>query len=387
MRKQRLRDNIAGYLFTGPALILIGIFSIFPVFFTVYVSLFKWRPNGPAGFLGLGNYVEMFGGNPLWLLLTLASIGGFVLAAFLLRSRRGAAGKALGLAGGIGVLAASLVAFVVALPYLVAQGDKEVFDSIRVTIWYSIGTVPIQLAAGMVLAVLLNQKVAGRQAFRVVYLIPYIAPAVATAAIFELLLSLRTDSFANQLLGLFGAQPLQWLQEPRGIFQMLSGAAAYGPAPAMGVIPAYWSEWAQGPSLAMGSIIIYSWWVFIGYYSLLYLNGLSNIPRQLYEAAEVDGAGKLRSFFSITVPLLSPTTYLLTILGVMGTFKAFTHIFVLRHAAAAGTVDPVSVSIFFTYFRKSRLGYASAVSMLLFAIVLGLTVLQRRTEKRLEYGD
>jgi multiple sugar transport system permease protein len=155
----------------------------------------------------------------------------------------------------------------------------------------------------------------------------------------------------------------------------------------MGIIPAYWSEWAQGPSLALGSVIIFSWWVFIGYYSMLYLNGLSNIPRQLYEAAEVDGASRLRSFFSITVPLLSPTTYLLSILGIMGTFKAFTHIYVLRHAAAGGTVDPVSVFIFFTYFRKSRLGYASAISLLLFAIVLGLTILQRRTEKRLEYGD
>jgi len=96
----------------------------------------------------------------------------------------------------------------------------------------------------------------------------------------------------------------------------------------------------------------------------------------------------VRSFFSITIPLLSPTTYFLSLLGVIGTFKAFTQLYVLRSAAASGTVDAVSVSIFFTAFRKSNMGYASAISILLFLTVLGLTVLQRRTsETRVHYGD
>jgi multiple sugar transport system permease protein len=154
------------------------------------------------------------------------------------------------------------------------------------------------------------------------------------------------------------------------------------------VVPAYWAGWAQGPSLALMSVIIYSWWVFVGYYALIYINGLGAIPRQLYEAAEVDGAGRVRSFFSLTIPLLSPTTYFLSLLGVIGTFKAFTQLYVLRSAAASGTVDAVSVSIFFTAFRKGNMGYASAISILLFLIVLGLTVLQQRaSEKGVHYGD
>jgi len=226
----------------------------------------------------------------------------------------------------------------------------------------------------------------GRQAFRVVYLLPYIAPTVATAAIFELLFSLRSDSLANQIVGLFGLHPLQWLQEPRGIVSLILGdtAVPFFAAP----VSSYWAGWAQGPSLALASIVVYSWWVFVGYYALIYINGLGAIPRQLYEAAEVDGAGRVRSFFSITLPLLSPTTYFLTLLGVIGTFKAFTHLYVLRTAAAAGTADPISVEIFFTFFRKARLGYASAIAIILFLIVLGLTLIQQRSlERGVLYGD
>ncbi len=380
-----LHESLTAYLFIVPSLAVIGVFGIFPVFFTLYVSLFKWRPGGKVAFLGLGNYAEIFGANVLPLLAVLASIAGFILAGLLIRRRRSRAGG-FALAAGLVVLVASLAALAFSLPGLVAGGDKEIFDALRVTILYSIGTVPLQLVAGMLLAVALTRRIRGQQAFRVVYLLPYISPAVASAAVFELLFSLRPDSFANQLLLLFGGKPLQWLQEPKGIIPLLLGSIPRSAG--AGVVPSYWLQWAQGPSLALVSIIFYSLWVFIGYYALIYLNGLSAIPRQLYEAAEVDGAGRVRSFFSITIPLLSPTTYFLTLLGVIGTFKAFTHIYVLRHPAASGTVDPLSVSIFFTFFRKARLGYASAMSILLFAIVVGLTILQQRTlQKGVSYGD
>jgi multiple sugar transport system permease protein len=284
------------------------------------------------------------------------------------------------------VLACSLAGLALLFPLMVSQGDKEVFDSLRVTTWYAVLTVPVQLAVGLGLALLLTRKVRGRQAFRVLYLLPYVAPTVATAAVFELLFSLRPDSLANQLIGLLGAGPLQWLQEPRSIVRLVFGAGALSSS--ADVVPSFWMEWARGPSLALVSIIFYSWWVFVGYYALIYINGLGSIPRQLYEAAQVDGAGRVRSFFSITIPLLSPTTYFLTLLGVIGTFKAFTHLYVLRTAAAAGTADPISVEIFFTFFRKARLGYASAISIILFLIVLALTLIQQRTlERGVMYGD
>lgn len=378
-----MRDTVTAYLFLSPSALVIGVFGIFPVFFTLYVSVYRWRLSKGA-FSGFDNYAKLFGGNVLILLAVLASVAGVVLAVVLMRHRT-ADHPRLRVGAGMTLLACSIAGLILALPLLASGGDKDVYDALRVTIWYSICTVPIQLAGGILVAVLLTASVKGRQAFRVIYLTPYIAPTVATAAIFELLFSLRPDSFANQFLKIFGVGPLQWLQEPKGIMPLLFGTSAQLPT---SVIPSYWAEWGQGPSLALTAIIFYSWWVFVGYYALIYLNGLSAIPRQLYEAAEVDGASKVRSFFSITLPLLSPTTYFLSLLGVIGTFKAFTHLFVLRSTAASGTVDSISVSIFFTAFRKGNMGYAAAVSILLFVIVLGLTLVQQRTTERgVTYGD
>ena len=379
-----MRDTLTAYLYIAPSAVLIGVFGILPLFFTVYVSLFKWRLARGA-FAGLENYARLFGGSGRYLVAAALSIGGIGLAAWLIRRRSEAAGR-LRLSGGLALLAVSLFALAVSVPYLASQGDAEVFDALRVTIWYSVCTVVPQMAAGLALAVLLTRPIRGKQAFRVIYLLPYIAPTVATAAVFELLFSLRPDSFANQVLKLLGSGPLQWLQEPRGIFSLLAGPVPHPPVAA--VIQTYWAGWASGPSLALTAIVLYSWWVFVGYYALIYINGLSAIPRQLYEAAEVDGAGRLRSFFSITIPLLSPTTYFLSLLGVIGTFKAFTHLYVLRSAAAGGTADPLSVTIFFTAFRKGNMGYASAVSLFLFLLVLGLSIVQQRTAERgVTYGD
>jgi multiple sugar transport system permease protein len=394
-----LRDSFTAYLFIAPAALVIGLFGIFPAFFTIYMSLFRWRLTRGA-FSGLDNYAKLFGGNAGYLALVLACLAGMVFGWVL--ARRQAAPAPLRRCAGFLLLTLSTAGFVAALPLLAAQGDAGVFDSLRVTIWYAVFTVPVQLAAGLLLAVFLNRRMRGKQAFRVISLMPYIAPTVATAAVFELLFSLRPDSFANQLLRVVGIGPVQWLQEPTGIFMLLFGGPAAGAGAGAGLgattgaasgaaaaaIPAYWAQWAQGPSLALAAVIFYSWWIFVGYYALIFLNGLSGIPRQLYEAAEVDGAGKVRSFFSITLPLLSPTTYFLSLLGVIGTFKAFTHLYVLRSPAALNTVDPISVVIFFTAFRTGNMGYASAMSLLLFFIVLGLTLLQQRAAERgVSYGD
>ncbi|MFW6313524.1 MAG: carbohydrate ABC transporter permease, partial [Spirochaetota bacterium] len=250
---------------------------------------------------------------------------------------------------------------------------------------YALGTVPIQLSFGLLLAVLLDQSFKGRQAFRVIFLLPYIVPTVASAAIFQVLFSLRPESFANQLIALFGSEPLGWLGERTGVLQMLLG---WGTREMTNPVAAYWQGWTRGPSLALVSIMIFNYWVYIGYYALIYSNGLSNIPRQLYEAAEVDGATKRTVLFRIIMPLLSPSTFFLTLLGVIGTFKAFNSVYVLRNPATGGATDPMSVYIFFTFFRRSRFGYAAAMSLLLFVLVLGLTFLQRRLmEKRVHYGD
>jgi len=380
------RDTAAAYLLIAPAVLIIAVFGVFPLFFTGYISLFNWR-LAPGRFLGLGNFAEALGPSAWPVAGFVAAVVGIVGASVLLQRERRRTGSAVRAAGtvraaGIVLAAGAAVLAAVSLSAMATRGDPDVFASLRVTAWYALLTVPFQLVGGLALALFLTRKIAGRQAFRVIYLLPYVAPTVATATVFELLFSLRPDSLANRLVSLLGMRPLQWLQEPGGIFSLAFGTTG------LAASPAWWAPWAQGPSLALLTIVLYSWWVFIGYYALIYINGLSAIPRQLYEAAEVDGAGAVRRFFSITLPLLSPTTYFLTLLGVIGTFKAFTQLYVLRTAAAAGTTDSVSVLVFFTFFRKARLGYASAVSLVLFVIVLALTLVQQRTlERGVTYGD
>jgi multiple sugar transport system permease protein len=120
---------------------------------------------------------------------------------------------------------------------------------------------------------------------------------------------------------------------------------------------------------------------------VIFMAGLGNIPRELYEAAEIDGSDRWAKFRHITLPLLSPTMYFLMLLAVIGTFKAFNRIYVMRTGAALGTTDTATVVIFQVFNRDTRYGYASALAILLLIIVVLLTVANNRiSEKRVFYG-
>jgi multiple sugar transport system permease protein len=263
------------------------------------------------------------------------------------------------------------------IPVMVAAGDPDLWVGLRATLFYSLGTVPFQLGISIFLAVLLFQKLTGSQFFRMVFFMPYVTPTVASAAVFRQLFSNRLQAPVNAGMRLLGLAPLQWLWEPKGIFRLM--ATSLG-------LP-QWPSWADGPSLALVVIMIYSIWVFVGYDTVIYLAGLGNIPKELSEAAEVDGANAWQVFRHITFPLLSPTTYFLTLISVIGTFKAFNHIWVMRLDAALGTTDTFSVVIFKEFFEKLRYGYASALALILFAIILGLTYVNNKIQgSRVFYG-
>ncbi|MFQ5811988.1 MAG: ABC transporter permease subunit [Anaerolineae bacterium] len=261
------------------------------------------------------------------------------------------------------------------LPRVIAAGDKNWWKGLQVTVYYSAGTVPFQLGISLVLAILLFQNIRGKGFFRVVYFLPYITPPVAAAAIFRVLFSGRPNAPINMLIGLLGAEPLSWLDEPTGIFQMIAGSGVTLPG------------WAAGPSLALAVIIIYNVWTYVGYDTVIFLAGLGSIPGELYEAAAIDGAGRGAQFRHITLPLLSPTIYFLTLMAVIGTFKAFNHVWVLRSGAALGTTDTASVAIFQEFFRNTRYGYASSLALVLLGLVLILTMINNRiARERVFYG-
>ncbi len=279
------------------------------------------------------------------------------------------------------VLAASAllvgaVLLIIEIPTILASGDEDLWQGLKVTVFFSLGTVPVQLAIALFLAVLLYQRMVGSSAFRMIFFLPYVTPVIASAAVFKQMFSNRTTSPANLFLKMLGGEPQLWLREPDGIFTLVAANLGFD-------LP----SWAAGPSLALMVIIFLSVWMFVGYNVIIYMAGLVNIPIELNEAAEIDGAGKWEVFRHVTFPLLSPTTYFLSLLAIIGTFKAFNTIWVLRDGAALGTTDPFSVVIFAEFFEKTRYGYASALAFILFAVIISLTLINNRVQgSRVFYG-
>ena len=260
------------------------------------------------------------------------------------------------------------------LPRALAEADEDVMQGFGVTVMYSVFSVPLQLTFGLGLAVLLFQNIKGKSFFRVVYFLPYITPFVATSTVFALLFSHRSGSPANQLLTGLGLDEQAWLLEPDGIFKIMFGEG----------VP----DALAGPGLALLVIIIYSIWTFAGYSTVIFLAGLGNIPNELYEAAKIDGANNWQSFRNITLPLLSPTTFFLILISTIGTFQAFTQIFLMRRPGAYEAVDTINIFIY-EEVRDARpdFAYGSAMAFVLFGVILTLTLIQNRiVGRRVFYG-
>lgn len=272
------------------------------------------------------------------------------------------------------VLMVGGVVFVGEVPRLLANADREVLHTFGITVMFAVGTVPLQLGIGLVLAYLLFQKIKGKSLFRLVYFLPYIMPFVATSIVFNQIFSQRPASFANQVIGLVGLPDQKWLLEARGIVDLIFA----------GNVP----DFLNGPSLALIVIMIYTVWTYIGYDTAIFLAGLGNISGELYEAARIDGASGWAIFRYITLPLLSPTTYFLSLIALIGTFQAFTQIWIMRNPASQSSVDTLSVYIFETARATDpNMGYGSALSFVLFGVILLLTLFQNRlAESRVFYG-
>ncbi|MBI5302140.1 MAG: sugar ABC transporter permease [Chloroflexi bacterium] len=250
--------------------------------------------------------------------------------------------------------------------YLRAFDDSAVWQSLLVTATYSIIAVPVQLGLGLGLAYLLFQKVRGQQFFRVLFFTPYITSTVASAAVWSFLYN-QDKGLINAILTRLGLPAFRWLGERTGVFQLLANNFNVD-------LPG----WADGPSLAMVALVIYTTWVFVGYDIAIFLAGLGNIPTELYDAAKVDGASGWTLFRHITFPLLSPTTFFLLILTVIGTFKAFNHIWVMTQGGPVDATTTTSIYIFKQLFQFNRYGYSAALSFILFAVILALTIFQNR---------
>jgi multiple sugar transport system permease protein len=260
--------------------------------------------------------------------------------------------------------------------YTRALADPAMWQALGTTATYSLISVPLQLGLAMFIAYLLFQKIKGLGALRVMYFLPYITSTVASAAVWSYLYS-PDKGLVNAALKVVGLKPERWLGEPLGVFAVL----------ARDYLGATLPSWAAGPSLALVSLIIYTTWVFVGYDTSIFLAGLGNIPNELYDAAKVDGASGWRLFRHITFPLLSPTTFFLLILTVIGTFRAFNHIYVMTQGGPGTTTTTASILIFQQMYQFNRYGYSAALSFILFAVILVLTIVQNTVAGRRVHYD
>ena len=212
----------------------------------------------------------------------------------------------------------------------------------------------VQLPIAIGLALLVGRRMRARAFFRTVFFLPYVLSEVVTGVVWTFLYQPETgvNTILNKIIP--GFEPKGWLGEPEYV---------------------------------LVALFVVITWKFIGFHIILYLAGLQNIPQELEEAAQIDGGGRWDLFRAITLPLLSPTIYFLTLYSVIGTFKAFNHIYVLRTAAARGTADTASVVIFQSIRENVRYGYASALAILLLLIILVLTAVNNRlARERVFYG-
>lgn len=221
--------------------------------------------------------------------------------------------------------------------------DEYFWTALRVTVVYSILAVPLNLVAGLLLSLLLNQKLRGMYLFRTLFYLPSVVSGVATATLWLWIF--------NPIYGLLNV--------------LLSKVSITGPA------------WLSDPSWALYAVVIMSLWG-VGGGAVIYLAGLQNIPAHLYEAAAIDGAGPLSQFWRITVPLMTPTIFFLLVMGIIDSFQTFTTVYVLTN----GTGGPEQSVLFYMLYLYQKafvdfqMGYASAMAWVgaAIAIVLALVV-------------
>lgn len=291
--RQTKRDLIA-YSFLAPNFIGFAVFTLIPIVFAFVLAFSNWDGNNPITFAGLDNFIRAF-------------------------------------------------------------HNDRFLASLKNTIIYCIGTVPLTLAAALGLAVILNQKVKGRNFFRTVSFFPYVASLVAVAAVWNMLFSPQKSGPVNMIL--------------------------YH----LGVVAKDLPKWAADPDWVMFTVVLFSVWKNMGYYMVIYLAGLQGINAELYEAASLDGANTWQRFRYITWPQLQPTTFFVTIMLTINCFKVYDIVYMLAGGSNGVLNKSAIVLVYHIYeeaFRNWDLGYASAVAMVLFLLVLAVTLIQFRGEKK-----
>ena len=286
------REALAFYLMISPWLAGFLLFTLGPMVASLGISLTRWDLLSPARFVGLANYQKMFTRDPLF------------------------------------------------------------WQSLKVTTLYTAAYVPLELSGGLILALLMNQRLRGIALFRTIYYLPSVLPGVAFVVLWMWILH-PDVGLLNTVLSYLGIQGPRWLVDPR---------------------------WA------LSALLMMSLWG-LGRSMVIYLASLQTLPAHLYEAAAIDGANTWQSFWKITLPLLTPTIFFNLVLSIISTFQTFTSAFV---ATDGGPLDSTLFYVLYLFrqaFQYFNMGYASAMAWFLFLVILVLTLLIVRSSDRWVYYE
>ncbi len=232
--------------------------------------------------------------------------------------------------------------------YAQLLSDPRTSDVFLHTVYYIVGYLPLVYVGGLALALALNGALHGRSFLRGVYFLPVVTSWIVVALVWRWLLNPSTG-IVNAALGAVGIEG-----------------------------PGWWSE----PAWAMPSIILASAWKDLGFVMVILLAGLQSINPDMYDAARVDGAGRWRQLVSITLPLLSPSTFFVVVISLINGFQVFDQVYAMTGGGPGGATQVVVQQVYDLTFRYSRAGEASALSWMLFAVILAVTIAQVRVQKR-----
>jgi multiple sugar transport system permease protein len=285
-RQRKIRKMLVAYSFIAPNFIGFAVFTLGPILFAFALAFMHWDGSNPISFAGLDNFWQLF-------------------------------------------------------------RDRAFQAALWNTIVYTVASVPLTLAASLGLAVLLNQKILGRNFFRTVAFFPYVGSLVAVAVVWNMIFNPEMGP-VNMVLYSLGVDP-----------KNLPG-------------------WAADKHWAMVTIVLFGVWKSMGYFMVIYLAGLQGINAELYEAADLDGANAWQKFWHITVPQLAPTTFFVSVMLTIQSFKVFDQIYMITQGGPGTSTLVLVYHIYNTAFISWDLGYSSMVALVLFLLVLAVTVVQFR---------
>jgi multiple sugar transport system permease protein len=295
LRRARRSEALAGYAMIAVPMILFLVLQIGTVFYALYISLWKWNVrSGPVEFRGLANYTQ-------------------------------------------------------------ALGDPIFQRAIQNSVYYAVVWVPLTMAIGLFLAVIVNQKIRGQTFFRAAYYFPAIASSAAITILWIFIVS--PDGLFNTVRGAMGFNPL---------FDLLGFGAN--------------QNWMFDQRTALNSVIILNAWTTSGTFMLFYLASLQSISGQVYEAAAIDGASAWQTFWKITFPLLKPGHYFVATVAVIGALQLFDQVAIAGGPAGDPNNSLMTVVLYLynAAFSQFAFGYAAAIGVILFVIIFGATLVQRR---------